>query len=155
MDRNEEIRQRYTYGETIVELGKAFNLSRQRIAIIVADLPKHYGSIESKQKHETASERRQQKQAEKDKIVAMYVGGMTQEQIALRVGKSQSMISKILMAANAVRPKAHRAHAKMPQILELRAQGKTQQQIAEAVGLHQTHISALLRKNRGEALRKA
>ena len=97
--RADDIKALYTQGHTCNELADLYGLTRSRVAIIVQDLPKHYG-LGRKRKVDTiqdaANFRKQKSQERRDKIIAACKSGQTQADVALQFGTTQSAISRLL-----------------------------------------------------------
>lgn len=153
--RRQYIRDLYASGkETCNTIAAKLGLTRQWIAFVVKDIPKHYGANESKAqaaaKRLELEARRADTQKIKDEIIQLYEAGYTQEDIALKVGKSQTWISAVIREAGAVRPKQPKRHPLMDQIVALRSEGLTLEDIGERVHLNHKQVGELLRKKNGE-----
>lgn len=98
--RIDDIRALYAQGKTCNELADLYGLNRSRIAIIVQDLPKHFGEGR-KRKVETvrdaADARKQKSQERRDKIVAACKAGQKQAEVALQFGTTQSAVSRLII----------------------------------------------------------
>lgn len=103
VERNEDIKALYMAGSTCNQLADLYGITRQRIAIIVKDLPKHFG-VGRKKKPDTKDRSRRSigirktaRQEKKEKIIAAYKAGQKQTAIARQFGVVQSYVSRLIV----------------------------------------------------------
>lgn len=98
--RDKKIRELYAQGKTVTRLAEIYGLTRQRIAMIVKDLPKHFGMrLKGNARVNALALRRQKKKERVDRILALYNAGQTQIEIAQQFGTAQTNISRIIRRA--------------------------------------------------------
>jgi DNA-binding transcriptional regulator LsrR (DeoR family) len=103
MARDKDIRELYAQGKTLNQVGELYGLTRQRIATIVKDLPKHFGRGRRRKTVTQASERnerKQQRQRRKEEIAAAYLAGDTQANVGRQFGIPQTSVSLIVAQIN-------------------------------------------------------
>lgn len=150
-ERNNAIRARYQAGATLYELADIYGITKQRVAAIVYDLPKHYGVPGNEDKkrayRQGVNERKASRQVAYDQISEMYKSGLTQLQIAVKVGKTQTWVSTILAKAQPTRQTRYRGNTVVvrQRVHQLKQKGFTQNQIAAQVNISQSAVSMILR----------
>lgn len=101
--RNEDIKDLYAQGLTCNELADLYGLSKSYIAIVVKDLPKHFGAGQKRKigtKDRTKwsiDSRKYKRQEKKEEIIAAYKAGQKQTAIARHFGVVQSYVSRLIV----------------------------------------------------------